>query len=138
MLQYEKMNAVEFSGTITKNSVFKPQSGNFVKARIAIGIRKDASIFKDFVIFADKESGVIPGEALVAEGGKVVVKGKLSLEKNPRPGYEPREQIIVDEIRENRPTEVADAAPKQDATGGYVDNGLPAGIEDMLEDEKEF
>lgn len=108
MLRYEKVNHVAFSGTITKNSIFKGTSGKMLKARIAIGIRKDTSMFKDIILFADKETGRIEGENLVVEGAKVVVEGRMTLEQNPREGYEPREQIIVESIRENVPQEEED------------------------------
>jgi hypothetical protein len=118
MKTYEKINSVEFSATITKGSIFK--SDKVVKARIAIGIRKDTSIFKNIVLFADKETGKIEGGDLVVEGAKVIVKGRLSLETNTREGYAPREEIIVDSIRENIPVETEEEtaeAPAAEAPG---------------------
>lgn len=117
---YEKINSVEFSATITKGSIFKSDSGKVVKARVAIGIRKDTAIFKNIVMFASKETGKVDGENLVVEGAKVIIKGRLTLETNPRQGFEPREEIIVESIRENEPME----------TQG-VDNEAPAAETDL-------
>lgn len=111
-LRYNHVNQVAFSGIITRNSKWTSASGKVAKARMAISLGKDRSVFKDVVLYADETTGKIADEAIaLLEGGtKVVVKGRLDLERNTKEGYEPREQIIVDEISENIPYEDA-AAP---------------------------
>lgn len=131
---YTKVNHVAMSGTITKNSVFKADSGKFAKARIAHGVRKDATIFKDIILFPDKDSGRIEGLELLADGAKVVVEGRLTLEQNPRQGFEPREQIVVESIRPNTEEEEdlpsgGETAPQAPVTDIPDYDNLPADIE---------